>query len=131
MHNLQHNHVLHQHVVLLTAVTSDVPRVPPQERLQVRPLGHGLTRIIATFGFHERADLMAALRLARDEGLDIDVDGASFFLNHVTLLPERGRGMALWRKQLFVGLQRNSTSPARHFGLPSDRVIEVGAHVRF
>jgi KUP system potassium uptake protein len=131
-HNLEHNHVLHEHVVLFTARTTGVPHVPPEERLTVRDLGHGVIRIYADYGFQDRPDVLTALRQANEEnGLTLDVDDASFFLNHVTLLPSGSLEMRHWRKALFVVMQRNATSAARHFGLPSDRVVELGAHVRF
>ena len=131
-HNLEHNHVLHEQVVLFTARTTGVPHVPPAERLTVRALGHGVTRIYADYGFQDRPDVIAALRQADElHALDLDLDDASFFLNHVTLLPSSAGGMRHWRKALFVVMQRNATSAARHFGLPSERVVELGAHVRF
>jgi KUP system potassium uptake protein len=129
-HNLEHNHVLHEHAVLFTSRTTGVPHVPAASRLTVRDLGHGVLRIFADYGFQDRPDVVGALRQANDEhGLDLDVDDASYFLNHLTLLPTHGGGVPYWRKALFVLMQRNATSAARHFGLPSERVVELGAHV--
>ena len=93
-HNVEHNHVLHQHVVLFTATTLGVPTVPDEQRFTVDDLGHGIARVHATFGFQDDYDIPRVLQLAQDHGLDIDVTHASYFLNRVALLPTGRGGMA-------------------------------------
>jgi KUP system potassium uptake protein len=129
LHNVEHNHVLHRHVVLFTASTKDVPHVRAEERLAIENLGHGIDRITASYGFQDQPDIPAALALARSGGLDIDIEGTSYFLNHVTLLSTRQPGLSRWRKRLFIGMHRNATNAATFFNLPNDQVIELGTRV--
>ena len=129
MHNVEHNHVLHRHVVLFTAATVGSPRVPDEERLTITDLGHGFARVHASYGFQEDPVVPDALRLARDQGLELDVEEASYFLNHITLLATGRARMARWRKRLFVGMTRNANSAARFFQIPSDQIVELGTQV--
>jgi KUP system potassium uptake protein len=129
LHNVQHNHVLHEHVVLFTARTLGVPHVADDRRLTIESLGDGIHRVEAAYGFQDRMSIPAALRLARAAGLDIDPDEASYFLNRMALVPTRAPGMAFWRKRLFVAMSRNASTAASFFQLPSDRVIELGTQV--
>jgi KUP system potassium uptake protein len=129
LNNLEHNHVVHQHVILLTLKTTGAPHVPEQERLTIERLRLGFVTITARLGYQDAPDVPEVLRLARREGLDVDVDNASYYVNHVSLIPNGGVGMAGWRKQLFALLYKNSTPAARYFEIPPDRVLEVGAFV--
>ena len=127
--NLEHNHVLHERIVLVTSTTLDVPHVRDAGRLTIVDLGYGIWRVVASYGFQEHPDVPAALRLAATRGLDIDEAGASYFLNHITLNPTDAPGMALWRKRLFALLSRNSMRASSYLRIPSDQVIEVGTQV--
>ncbi len=127
--NVEHNHVLHQHVVLFTSRVEAVPRVPDAERVQVTMLPQGVARVVASFGFQEQPDVPAALRLARAKGLDIDETTASYFLGHFTLNPVDSKGMALWRKKLFAAMSKNSFRASTYLRVPSDRVMEIGTQV--
>jgi KUP system potassium uptake protein len=127
--NVEHNHVLHEHVVLVTSAVKGVPRVSDDERLQITDLGQGITRVVASYGFQEQPDVPAALRLAAGRGVDIDPERASYFLGHVTLNPVGSEGMALWRKRLFAAMSKNSFRASTYLGVPSDRVVEVGTQV--
>jgi KUP system potassium uptake protein len=129
LNNLEHNHVVHEHVVLLTVKTAGTPHVPDAERLSIERLRLGFVAITARLGYQDAPDVPALLRLARREGLDIDVDGASYYVNHISLIPGGNGGMANWRKRLFTLLYKNSTPAARYFKIPPDRVLEVGAFV--
>lgn len=130
LHNVEHNHVLHEQVVLFTARTRGVPRVSEEQRLEIDDLGEGIYRMHAWYGFHEPADIPAALQLARQAGLPL-ADDASYFLNRMLLVPTRAPGMALWRKRLFVAMSRNASTAASFFRLPHDRVVELGTQVSF
>jgi KUP system potassium uptake protein len=129
LHNVEHNHVLHEHVVLYTAVTEGRPTVPPDEQLRITDLGHGITRIVAHRGFQEAANIPATLVVARERGVDIDPEKASYFLNHVTISAGNKPGLARWRKILFATLNRNASGAAEFFALPADRVVEVGTRI--
>jgi KUP system potassium uptake protein len=129
LHNLEHNHVLQQKVVLFTARTLNVPFAPDEERLQIEYLGHGLRRVTAAYGFQELPDVPATLRLARDRGLDIDPAGVSYFLNRVSFVSSPIPGMARWRERLFAAMSRNSKSAALFFRIPSEQIVELGMQV--
>ncbi len=129
LNNLDHNHVVHEHVILLTVTTADVPHVPDAERLTIERLRLGFVAITARLGYQDTPDVPALLRQAGREGLAIDPDRASYYVNHISLIPGHATGMAGWRKRLFALLYTNSTPAARYFEIPPDRVLEVGAFV--
>jgi KUP system potassium uptake protein len=115
--------------VLLTVKTAGAPHVPEPERLSIERLRLGFVTIIAHVGYQDTPDVPALLRQARREGLDVDVDGASYYVNHISLIPGARGEMAGWRKRLFALLYKNSTPAARYFRIPPERVLEVGAFV--
>jgi KUP system potassium uptake protein len=132
--NVLHNHVLHDHVVILSVLSEPVPHVPVDERIGVDDLGYGddgIVHITARFGFQDDQDLPAVVRRANGmtAELDIDPDGASWFLSRMTLERGRQRGMAGWRKRLFMALAHNAATPAARFGLPVDRTVVMGSRV--
>jgi KUP system potassium uptake protein len=129
LNNLEHNHVVHEQVILLTVKTTGAPHAPEPERLTIEYLRLGFVAIRVQLGYQDAPDVPAMLRLARREGLDVDVEKASYYVNHVSLIPNGGVGMAGWRKRLFALLYKNSTPAARYFEIPPDRVVEVGAFV--
>ena len=131
LHNLNHNKVLHERVVFLTVEILDEPWVPFQQRVQFRRLGHGCFRATLRFGFMNRPDVMQALEIAGDLGLEFDPMQTSFFLSRETVVPVTGLpgGMALWRERLFAAMARNAGNAADYFNLPANRVIELGTKV--
>jgi len=129
LHNLQHNKVLHERVILLTVVTSDVPHVAPDGRAQVEPLGQGFFRLTLRYGFMEEPDVPDALREASERGFPIDLAETTFFLGVETLLATRRPGLPLWRERLFVLIARNAVRANSFFKIPPDRVVELGMQV--
>jgi KUP system potassium uptake protein len=129
LHNLEHNHVLHQKVVFLTARTLNVPIASADERLKIEYLGHGMRRVTALYGFMELPDVPATMREAAAAGLDVDPDNVSYFLNRVTFVPTAIPGMARWRERLFAAMSRNSKSAAHFFKIPSEQIVELGMQV--
>ena len=130
--NVEHNHVLHEHVVVLTVDTLGMPHVPDSDRIEIDDVvipDDGVSLVHARFGFSDRPDVPAALRLARQQGLDIDVEHASYFLSRITIVATGAPGMTRWRKRLFVTLSRTAASPAEHFGLPEDRIVSLGGNI--
>jgi KUP system potassium uptake protein len=131
--NVKHNHVLHEHVIVFTVETVGVPHVPDSERLEIDDVvipNDGISLIHACYGFADVPDIPAALRLARDRGgLDIDVEGASYFHSRIRITPSRDDGMALPRKRLFVAMSRMAASSADHFRLPEDRVVSLSGTI--
>jgi KUP system potassium uptake protein len=126
LHNLEHNKVLHEQVVLLTVMTADVPHVPLEDRVQVEALGEHFYRVTLTYGFIEEPDVPAGLELARTQGLRIDPSETSYFLGRETLLAKRNAGMPVWREKLFVLMSSNAMRATTYFKIPSERVLELG-----
>jgi KUP system potassium uptake protein len=131
MSTVTHHHVLHERVVILTIRTDDTPHVDETERAWVEPLGKGFWRVSGVYGFMEDPDVPALLRYVASlhPELDINVKEATFFLGQETILASKRGGMAIWREHLFSLMARNATKATRFFGLPLDRVVEVGAYI--
>jgi KUP system potassium uptake protein len=129
LHNLHHNKVLHERVVLLSLRTQGVARVEDADRITITPLGAGLVRVVARHGFAEDSEVPAVLDRLRLEGLDIDAEQSTFFLGRDTLLATNRPGMALWRERLFALLSRNARRATHFFRLPPHRVCEMGAEI--
>jgi KUP system potassium uptake protein len=132
--NVEHNHVLHERVVIVTVNSVNVPHVRRGERIAVDDLGYrddDITHVTATFGFQDDPDIPDALRLARARGLecDIDMEQPSYFVSRMGIRVTDRPGMRRWRKRLFVALARNAASPVEYFGLPPDRTISVSAQI--
>jgi KUP system potassium uptake protein len=130
LHNLKHNKVLHEKVILLTVRIEEIPFVPPEDRVAVETLPHGFYRVTVHYGFKDDPDLPADLGLCASQGLTLDTMDTSFFIGKETLIPLKKTELAFWRKKLFVAMFRNADSVTNHFKLPANRVIELGAQVR-
>jgi KUP system potassium uptake protein len=155
LHHLKHNKVLHERVILLSIVTEEVPQVWPDERVECTELGQGFYQVIGHYGFMESPDVptvLAAVGLAtRSEApggqVQVNVMQTSFYLGRETLIPTRGPSpmaavagdgasqppptMSYWRKKLFILMTRNARSATAFFGLPPNRVVELGAQIQF
>jgi KUP system potassium uptake protein len=131
MHNLKHNQVLHEQVVLLTVKVAPRPRVPDAERVQVTDLAPGFKAMTLSFGFMETPNVAKGMSLARAQGLKFDIMRTSFFLSRRTLLPRRAGGLGHLMDVLFVFLTRNAVRTADFFQIPPSRVVELGAQVAF
>jgi len=129
LHNLHHNKVLHERVILLTVVTNDIPHVSPEDRTKVDPLGQGFYRLSLRYGFMEEPDVPDALREASERGFPIDLADTTFFLGVETLLATRRPGLPLWRERLFVLIARNAVRANAFFKIPPERVVELGMQV--
>ncbi len=132
--NVEHNHVLHQHVVIMSIDTPPVPRVPDSERISVDHLDHGddgIFHVTARFGYIERPNVPYALRLmdpGQTEG-PIDIDHASYFVSKVDLVAGPDPTMAPWRKRLFIATSYIAADAAAHFGLPLEQTVIIGARI--
>ena len=129
LHNLAHNKVLHQRVVLLTVMTEDIPHIALSERMAVEPLPENFYRIVLRYGFKDEPDVPAALRECASIGLEFNMLETSFFLSRETLVPTMAPGMALWREQLFISMARNATGAMTFFKIPTNRVVELGTQI--
>ena len=129
LHNLKHNKVLHERVVLLTIVTEEIPYVPDEEQVRAKDLGHGIYRVVAKHGFMEYVDVPEMMRSIDLPEVSFEPDHTTFFLGRETLLATNRPGMAIWREQLFSWMTRNAQGAALFFRLPPNRVVEVGAQI--
>jgi len=131
MHHLKHNKALHQHVVLLSIAPAEVPTVEDADRVELIELPHGFYRVSATYGFMETPDVPHVMSLCAARGLKAPPMETSYFLGRERLLPTGQAAMARWRKKLFIVMARNALSAAQFFGLPPNRVVELGAQIEF
>ena len=130
LHNLKHNKVLHERVLLLTVKIEDVPYVEEERRFDLTDLGSGFYRLIIRFGFMQESDVPAALCRVEKCGPAFKMMDTSFFLARQTLLTNaKVPGMALWRERLFSWMLRNAESAMEFFKLPPNRVVELGSQV--
>jgi len=129
LHNLKHNKVLHERVILLTVKIADVPYIEEDTRCRLEDLGEGFHRLIIKYGFMQEPDVPAALARVTSCGPAFKMMDTSFFLARQTLLPSARPGMAIWREKLFAWMLQNSESAMEFFRLPTNRVVELGSQV--
>ena len=129
LHNLKHNKVLHERVILLTVKIADQPYWPEASRAKQDEMGEGFFRLILRYGFMEEVDVPAALKRVHDCGTDFKMMDTSFFLSRQTLLASDRPGMMIWREKLFAWMLRNAESAMEFFRLPTNRVVELGSQV--
>ncbi|UXY16219.1 potassium transporter Kup [Chitiniphilus purpureus] len=131
LHNLKHNKVLHEQVVLMTIQSADIPYVTTRERVAVRRLGATFYQIVATYGFKEEPSVPAILRQVAElqPELDLDPMQTSFFLSRETIVAAKYPEMALWRRKLFALMNRNALRATTFFKIPPNRVVEMGMQV--
>ncbi len=129
LHNLKHNKVLHERVVLLTVSTEEIPRVSEDRRIEVQRFVGNFSRIIVHYGFIEDPNIPEALELCKPHGLEFNTMETTFFLSRETLIPSLKPGMALWRERLFTHMSRMATSAMEFFKIPTDRLVELGSQI--
>ncbi len=129
LHNLKHNRILHERVVFLTVRFRDAPFVSPGQRVQTEDLGQGFHRIVLSYGFKETPNIPRELDRVRDAGGPFDPMQTSYFLGRERLVLRDRPLMARWREKLFIVMQHNQSSATDFFGIPPNRVVELGAQV--
>ncbi|MBH0112953.1 potassium transporter Kup [Novosphingobium sp. YJ-S2-02] len=129
LHNIKHNKVLHERVVVLTVEVQDVPYVESGERYSVSDLGQGFYRMTLRYGFMEETDVPSALAHNQMCGAPFEMMKTSFFLSRQTLVASEKPGMAIWREKLFAWMMRNAASAMEFFRLPTNRVVELGSQL--
>ena len=129
LHNLKHNKVLHERVILLTVRIEDVPYVPDEKRIETKEYGAGFYRVILRYGFMEEISVPTSLAQVKEIGPQCKMMDTSFFLARQTLLASSRPGMAIWREKLFAWMLRNAESAMEFFKLPTNRVVELGSQV--
>ena len=129
LHNIKHNKVLHETVVLLTVETKEMPHVHEADRVVVISKGHGIYRVIIRYGFMEDPNVPKVLGQVQVPGMELKLNDTSYFLGRESLIASPKWGMAIWREKLFIWMSKNSTNAASFFRIPSNRVVELGAQV--
>jgi KUP system potassium uptake protein len=139
LHHLKHNKVLHEQVILLSIVTAEVPEVPASERIHIEPLGQGFFRVQAAYGFMETPSVPNVMQFCARHGISAKKTDVSYYLGRERLLPNLPRrskdpeigNMARWRKKLFVLMSQNARGATEFFGIPPNRVVELGTQIEF
>ena len=129
LHNLNHNHVLHERIVLMTIRTQDIPYVDPENHITVENLPNNIWRVSATYGFHETPDVNDLFRHCAMQGMNFNINATTFFLSRETLLPSKRSIIAKLRAALFIWLSKNSLRTNDFIHIPADRVVEMGVQV--
>jgi KUP system potassium uptake protein len=129
LHHLRHNHVLHEKVIILSIRSADVPAIPVSERVKLQELGQGFYRVLAFYGYMETPNVPAVMKQVSRLGLHTELSATTFFLGRETLLTTGRSKMSRWRKSLFSFMSRNAQTPMTYFGLPPNRVVEIGIQV--
>jgi KUP system potassium uptake protein len=129
LHQLKHNQVLHEQVVILTITTCNDPTVPAEERVQVTQLGRGYWRVVGRYGFMETPNVPQVLRAAAAQGLATFSGRTSYFIGHETCVATGRSNLPAWRRALFMFLARNARPPTEFFGIPPNDVVELGAQI--
>jgi KUP system potassium uptake protein len=130
LHNLKHNKILHERVIVLRVDTVDVPRVPEANRIEIERLGKGFYSMIVHYGFMEQPDVPAALRACRPHGIAYDEMETSFFLGRETLVQGSHSRLGRWRRDVFIYLAHSASASKTFFRIPPNRAIELGNQVQ-
>src|SRR5215208_1827470 len=131
LHHLKHNKVLHEQVLLLSIISAEVPQIVEASRVTVEPLAYGFYRVGATYGFMETPDVNEIIARCSQHGVRTRPQETSYYLGRERLLPTGGARMARWRKKLFAFMARNAQSATEFFGIPPNRVVELGTQIEF
>ena len=129
MHSLKHFKSLHEHNVILTVVTANVPRVAEEDRVKIEDLEARFRRITLTFGYMEEPNIPSAMGLCRKLGWKFDIMSTSFLVSRRSLRPATKSAMPAWQCQLFIFLSLNAASATDYFHIPAGRVVEIGTQV--
>lgn len=129
LHNVKHNKVLHERVIILTVVTEDVPQRLAHDHVEVRDEGFGFYRMRLRHGFMEEVDIPETLKTVTTCGGPIGKMDTSYFLSRQTIIASEKPGMAIWRERLFAWMIRNAGIPMEFFHLPTNRIVELGSQV--
>jgi KUP system potassium uptake protein len=129
LHNLKHNHVLHERNILLTVVVEDKPYVTKGNRFLIKDLGKNFYRVKLFYGFMQTPDIPFALELCGSQVLPFDMMTTSFFISRALIVPSPNPGMMDWRERLFIALSKNAMNAADFFKIPANRVVEMGTRI--
>ncbi|MCL6706104.1 potassium transporter Kup [Pseudomonas sp. R2.Fl] len=129
LHNLKHNHVIHERNIILTIRTVERPRATRSERFVIETLSDHFSRVEIRFGFMETQNVSKALASLRRGGLKFDIMSTSFYLGRRKLVPDARSGMPYWQDRIFIAMANAAADPSDYFRLPANRVVELGSQV--
>ncbi len=129
MHSLKHYKVLHEHNVILTVETTDVPSMPDGERVRMESVNDLFTRVTLSFGYMEQPSVPRGLAACRKQGWKYDIMTTSFFLSRRSLKANDASTMPGWQVKLYTALARNASDATGYFHIPTGRVVEIGTQV--
>jgi KUP system potassium uptake protein len=129
LHNLKHNKVLHRQNLFVTVRSHEIPRMEPDKRLEITPLGHDCWQVIVNYGFKDDPNLPSALAQQQGLGYPLDAMSTSYFLSRDIVIPTIGSGMATWREKLFAQMHHNASAAAEFLNLPTNAVVELGSKI--
>lgn len=130
LHNMLHNKVLHERIILLHVDLQDIPHIDDVDRIRVHALPHGFYRVILSYGFKDEPNVPAALEACEAKGLEpIEMMETSFFLGRETIVPNRIPAMNFWRQVVFMWMFRNADAATAFFKIPTNRVVELGTQI--
>ncbi|RVJ67638.1 potassium transporter Kup [Sinorhizobium medicae] len=129
LHNIKHNHVLHQHNVILTIKTARVPYVPEKDRYTITNLSERFSLLELRFGFMDDQNVSRALARCRKEGFKFEIMSTSFYLGRRKLIADAQSGLPQWQDKLFIAMADSAIDPTEYFHLPPNRVVELGEQV--
>lgn len=129
LHNLMHNKVIHERVVLVSVQFFDTPYVPEIDRVEFKRLKENFCTVLIQYGFMDEPDIPAALSMCEKDGLDISPLDTTYFLGRETLIPRLNSEMAFWREKIYITMFRNAGSATAYFKIPSNRVVELGTQI--
>jgi KUP system potassium uptake protein len=131
LHHFKHNQVLHEQVVLLSVLSTKIPKVDDAQRVTVEALPHGFYRVHASYGFMETPNVPHILSHCQNLGLVTKPDQTTYYLGRERLIPYGRSPLARWRKYIFSFMSRNARSATEYYGIPTNRVVELGAQIEF
>jgi KUP system potassium uptake protein len=131
VHHVRYNRALHEEVILVSVVTENVPEVETRSRVTSEPLGTGFWRVRARYGFMEHPDVRWVIGRCCDHGMSARLEDTTFYLGRAYWIPEGPAPMVRWRKRLFAFMSWNASSATDFFGIPAERVLELGARIDF
>lgn len=136
LHNIEHNKVLHRRIIFITVGVKNVPHVRSEDRITFEKLAReklprGAYRVLVKYGYMDRPDIRAVIRIIRNRHLKIDLEETTFFLGRDTLVPTKSIGMSKWRDSLFLFMARNADRAVSYYNLPPERVLEIGSQIKF
>jgi KUP system potassium uptake protein len=131
VHNVRHNKIVHERIIFLYVGYKNIPHVRSGSRVSVKKLLQNVYRIVVRYGFMDRTDIRAVVRILDNKHLKINLDDTTFFVGRDTFIPTKSVGMSKWRGVLYMLMRRNSARAFRYFNLPPERVLEIGAQIKF